>query len=98
MKNVKANNGGASWSRFLTSYDVMRGYADAINGESWPKSPTELYEWGRYIGAEVRSLEGSAAPRAIPQMRRVTKEWQQRMNGLTGFKKLLIQHYTRTSH
>lgn len=93
-KNVNSRRGGSA-AAFLTHSDVRRGYADAVVGDSWPDSPTMGYEWGRLMGAEVRSLMTAAAPRQIPPMKRITKEWQSIMNSLPEFRKMVNLHHSK---
>lgn len=96
-KNVNSRRGSNGAAAFLTQDDVVRGYADAIVGDVWPDYATQSYEWGRYIGAEVRLLEGANAPRTIPRMQRITKEWKQRLAKCTAYRSLVRQHFTRYS-
>lgn len=94
-KNVNAKKSSNGWAAFLTDPNVARGYADAIIGDFWPKEPAENYEWGRYLGAEVLSIEGSKAPWTIPRMKRITKEWQNRIDACVEFRKLVRRHFEK---
>ena len=76
--NKDLRRGGPGWGTILSIVDVAQGYADHWTGAPWPKDVDWYYERGRLFAAELHGL-GQAAPPTIKPMRRITKEWKQRI-------------------
>jgi len=97
-KNVNAKRATNGWAAFLMNMDVRRGYHEAVTRQAWPKAPSEQYEWGRYLGAEVAVIEGEKAPLHITPMARITKSWQKRLRDCDAFQRLAAQHFRKIQY
>ena len=93
-RNTKRGSTGQSWGPFLQDPMTRLGYSHSWAGTPPIETTSLNYEWGRLIAAEVKSREPNG-PSAIPEMRRTTKAWMDRIQACCEFRRLVAFHYQR---